>query len=160
MNLKNISNNMAIQCDTEEKARLLLTALIKCGYKWAYGEDVTHWETYEDETCYFIKNDEIMYHARASLKNLAFYRNIHSIISFDDIMLDVSESEKSYEDGCQDMHKALQFIYYEAECNEVKSEKFISCFGRDASFERILVEYPGIKLIERLAEFDARKETE
>lgn len=118
-------NNIAIQCDTEEKAKILLAALKKCGYNWDYGENVTCWETYEDETCYFIKNNEIMYHARASLKNLVFYHGMYNVVSFDDIDFPIHENKKAISEitrvikdtnihKISDIQRAYQCSYSEA----------------------------------------------
>lgn len=82
-------NNTAILCDTKEKAKTLLTVLTKCGYNWEYGENVTNWERFESETCYFVKDEKIMYHARAILRNLACYRNMYNIVSFDDAVFSI-----------------------------------------------------------------------
>lgn len=126
MNLISILNNTAIQCDTEEKAKILLAALRKCGYNWEYGENVTNWETYEGETCYFIKNKEIIYHARASLKNLTFYRNIYNVVSFDDIVFAIQENEKSVSEVTvtltQEQLEKIRQEIIELERNSLKSQ--------------------------------------
>lgn len=47
--------NLAIHCDSEEKAKKLLKAFDKAGYRWASGysyAEYTYWTTYEEETCY------------------------------------------------------------------------------------------------------------
>lgn len=48
--------NLAIHCDTEEKAGKLLEAFDKVGYKWrtgySYYADLTCWDMYKKDTCY------------------------------------------------------------------------------------------------------------
>jgi hypothetical protein len=47
---------LAIHCDTEEKAKKLLSAFDKMGRKWRSGEsyaEITNWEDYKEETLYY-----------------------------------------------------------------------------------------------------------
>ena len=47
--------NLAIHCDTEEKAEKLLEAFDKTGHKWRTGYsyiDLTCWDMYKKNTCY------------------------------------------------------------------------------------------------------------
>lgn len=47
--------HLAIHCDTEEKANILLKAFDKMGKKWTSGDSYlkwNNWGTYEEKTCY------------------------------------------------------------------------------------------------------------
>ena len=54
----------AVHCDTEEKANEFLALADSVGYKWSSGKSLIEkngWETYEEETCYDLTNDGLMY---------------------------------------------------------------------------------------------------
>ncbi|MBQ7307136.1 MAG: hypothetical protein IJW82_01245 [Clostridia bacterium] len=51
--------DMAIYCNTEMKAKILLNAFDKVGQKWSSGKSYTlyiNWEDYKDKTCYTNDN--------------------------------------------------------------------------------------------------------
>lgn len=73
---------LAIHCDTEEKANVLLKYFDKMGKKWCNGVSYlrrNNWETHEEETCY--SNDR-----RFGRKE--FYQGMnYKIYEFEDVIL-------------------------------------------------------------------------
>lgn len=74
--------NLAIHCDTEEKANMLLVAFDKLGKKWASGKYYTEESYYSDykyATCYNNRNE---------YRNYGWYgEHNHTIYEFDEVDL-------------------------------------------------------------------------
>lgn len=55
--LKYHDKNIAVHCDTEEKAKAFLELAKSVGYKWSNGKDLdtnTFWKNYKDDLCFSI----------------------------------------------------------------------------------------------------------
>ena len=52
-----IVQEVAVWCDTEDKATDFINFLADNGYKWCSGilERVTHWDKYKEDTCYVLQ---------------------------------------------------------------------------------------------------------
>lgn len=82
--------NLAIHCDTGEKAKKLLKAFDKAGYHWISRERYiahTNWVYYKEETCY---SDDGCYGSVEDLK-----RHGYTIIEFDEIEFEDSSAEST-----------------------------------------------------------------
>lgn len=88
----NSKKNLAIHCDTEEKANKLLKAFDEYGKRWCSGEryiDDNCWSEYKEKTCYDNEHDDSGY------CNVNFYKeNDYKIYEFEDIDLDVKVNIK------------------------------------------------------------------
>lgn len=81
--------NIAIHCDTEEKAKKLLKYLHKKGFAWTGGISLTkktNWLEYENETCY---TSEVMFCNREY-----FIEDNYNILSFNDIEKYIDKKKK------------------------------------------------------------------
>jgi hypothetical protein len=60
---KFLTNEIAINCKTEEEANVLFTYLKDLDTKWKDGEKLykTEWQDCKDETCYFYEDNLLMY---------------------------------------------------------------------------------------------------
>lgn len=82
--LKYCGKNVAVHCDTEQKARGFLTLSDSVGYdKWigdaALAETDTMWRFYENDTCYRIQHSKLIV-----FSNVAFYKSAgFTIVEFD-----------------------------------------------------------------------------
>lgn len=78
----NSKEELAIHCDTEEKANRLLSAFDKMGKKWADGDsylEMNCWNMYEENTCYSNYN--------TYCEEQYYEINRYKIIEFEDIDL-------------------------------------------------------------------------
>ena len=76
--------NIAIHCDTEEKAAALLKELERHGFMWSSGEvptKFTAWDFYKNETCYenYKSTMEICY------ADTNYFGRSYTIVEFDNI---------------------------------------------------------------------------
>lgn len=87
---------LAIHCDTEEKAKKLLSAFDKMGRKWRSGAsyaEITSWEIYKEETIYYNNG----YYADLYYGT----KNNHDVYGFEEVDLTIpkeyqfSENEKT-----------------------------------------------------------------
>ena len=81
--------NIAIHCDTEEKAKKLLKYLHKKGFTWYGGTSLTekiNWLEYKNETCY---TSEVMFCNREY-----FIEDNFKILSFNDIEKYIDKKKK------------------------------------------------------------------
>lgn len=81
--------NIAIHCDTEEKAKKLLKYLHKKGFTWYGGTSLTekaNWLEYKNETCY---TSEVMFCNREY-----FIEDNYNILSFNDIEKYIDKKKK------------------------------------------------------------------
>lgn len=95
VDIEYIMNNprCAVLCDTEEKARIFVTAALEFGIKnpngWSGGE--TNWDSYDEETVYDIDSEGYL-----SYCYLKWYDDHgYDIWDFEDILFeDISESDQ------------------------------------------------------------------
>lgn len=85
-------NNLAIHCDTEEKAVKLLTAFNKMGKRWRNNQsylEENNWRRFKEKTCY--END-------GTYCDKGFYLGtIYDVYEFEDVILD-DRKAKPYEE--------------------------------------------------------------
>lgn len=61
LDLTKFTDDVGVQCKTEEEAKELLGALHNCGYKWSNGDNFiehTMWEIYKEQTVYFYSKED------------------------------------------------------------------------------------------------------
>ena len=89
LDLTKFTDDVGVQCKTEEEAKELLGALYNCGYKWGHGDELiayTMWELYKEQTVYFClkENKQIVYDSAKHQDN---------VIQFTDLIVREEESE-------------------------------------------------------------------
>ena len=82
--LNKYKGNFCMHCNTEEKAKMFLKFLHKCGKNWRSGDSYlafTKWEAYKENTCYRFNNGTY-----CSLEGSK--QEKHTILEFDDFNWD------------------------------------------------------------------------
>lgn len=129
-----IKANLAIHCDTEEKAKKLLEAFDKAGHRWKSGgsyKDIA-WEIYKEETCY--SNDR-------SYGRVKYFKQCgYTIIEFDEIE-DVQEvkhgkwvkgeSDRHY---CSICHEVRPYYFKETLVNRYAEQKKLSLINWECPY--------------------------
>lgn len=106
--IKNLLNNeIAIHCDTEEKAEKLLNCLDSVGFIWYSGNSLlknNYWLTYEEKTCYHINFDNKI----VNFGNYNFYKNqSYKIISYEEAIKEyiMERKETNFEHYREEIEK-------------------------------------------------------
>lgn len=86
--MKQITDKMIVECETEEQAKKLIKAAYEQGFRWAGDDDGTSsddtfWDYYGDQTCYVFRGDRITYSRKKDILELwnMLYTN-HMIVRF------------------------------------------------------------------------------
>ena len=98
-------NNVAIHCDTEEKANEFLALADSVGYKWFTEhslKDMNFWKAYEEKTCYELTKKGFVY-ANVEFFNYEFIKyklekveeQTYEEETIDDIIEEIKDYQKS-----------------------------------------------------------------
>jgi len=89
--------NIAIHCDSEEKAKELLGVLDLKGFTWFYTWSIkeedklkykNHWSLYKTETCYSFDDDMTLSYGNMGYFSRMQNEGIYQIIEFNDLDLE------------------------------------------------------------------------
>ena len=89
---KGIVQELAIWCDTEDKATDFINFLADNGYKWCSGilERVTHWDKYKEDTCYVLQTNA----ASVDAKSCIYFDDIQQISNLNELSQYIPGVEK------------------------------------------------------------------
>ena len=93
-----IKNGVAVHCDTEEKAKVLLKELAKYDIRWPDGTDLTEhtcWKFYENQTCYRSEGPLILY--ITSCMACSSYKQ--KVLEFEELLEDEQENDNNNNDN-------------------------------------------------------------
>jgi len=146
-----IFEGIAIHCDTEEKAKVLLKFAYSFGLKWCNGDsflEKTDYDVYRKNTCYNILNGTFAYKS--------FYENEDDsglkVISFDDFFKNITKSSNP-EDERQPGLSFPRLMLVKCRIEEKEWRKRV-VFGKD-DFGRFL--FYGGDEVEEVADIERLK---
>ena len=89
---KGIAQELAIWCDTEDKAIDFINFLADNGYKWCSGilERVTHWNVYKEDTCYVLQTNA----ASVDERSCIFFDDKQTISNLNELAQYIPGTEK------------------------------------------------------------------
>lgn len=89
---KGIAQELAIWCDTNDKAISFINYLADNGYKWCSGilERTTHWDKYKENTCYVLQTNAASIDARSCI----FFDDKQQISNLNELAQYISGTEK------------------------------------------------------------------